>query len=89
MTLKAESAELTRVGCYFLFEVNELEKPIFDPNDAIEFWDVINRQDFAICESVQQGMSSSAHEIGLYSSMEDWNLDIREYVAGRISKFVK
>ena len=89
MTLKAESAELTRVGCYFLFEVNELEKPIFDPNDAIEFWDVINRQDFAICESVQQGMSSSVHEIGLYSSMEDWNLDIREYVAGRISKFVK
>ena len=29
--------------------------PDFDPSDAFDFWDVVNRQDWAICESVQRG----------------------------------
>ena len=32
-------------------------RPDFDPSDAVEFWDLVNRQDWAICESVQRGMT--------------------------------
>ena len=35
-----------------------MAKPDFDPADAVDFWDLVNRQDWAICESVQRGMSS-------------------------------
>ncbi len=87
--LKPESAGRTTMCCYFLFETSELSKETFNADDAIEFWDLINRQDFAICESVQQGIGSSAHEIGLYSPMEDWNLDIRHYVTDRIGGLLK
>ena len=35
------------------------------PSDAADFWDLVNRQDWAICESVQRGMSSRALHAGL------------------------
>ena len=37
----------------------------FDPSDAADFWDLVNRQDWAICESVQRGMSSRGLHAGL------------------------
>jgi len=30
----------------------------FDPSDAVDFWDLTNRQDWAACEAVQRGLSS-------------------------------
>ena len=59
-------------------------KPDFDPPDAVEFWDVVNRQDWAICESVQRGMRSRVHHHGYYAPMEDFSLDIRRYVTERL-----
>ncbi|MEZ5295362.1 MAG: SRPBCC family protein [Ilumatobacteraceae bacterium] len=44
--------------------------------DAVEFWDVVNRQDWAICESVQRGMSSRAWTGGWFAPMEDDTADI-------------
>jgi Rieske 2Fe-2S family protein len=76
----------TLVECHFLFEPFELEKLGFDPSDAVEFWHLVNRQDWAICERVQQGMGARVHDQGIFSPMEDWNLDIRRYVADRIGK---
>ena len=43
----------------------------------------MNRQDWAICEAVQQGISARVHERGYYAPMEDFNLDIRRYVCER------
>jgi glycine betaine catabolism A len=74
----------TVVECDFLFHPGEIEKADFDPNDAIEFWDLVNRQDWAICASVQAGMSSRAFEYGFYAPMEDASLDIRRYIAERL-----
>ena len=48
----------TTIVCEFLFHPAEMAKPGFDPSDAVEFWDLVNRQDWTICESVQRGMSS-------------------------------
>ncbi len=58
--------------------------PGFDPTDAAEFWDVVNRQDWAICESVQRGMSSRAYRQGWYAPMEDASLDIRRWLLPRL-----
>jgi glycine betaine catabolism A len=74
----------TMVECDFLFHPGEVAKPDFDPSDAIEFWDLVNRQDWAICASVQAGMSSLAFEYGYYAPMEDASLDIRRYIAARL-----
>jgi Rieske 2Fe-2S family protein len=86
--LEPKSATRTQVVCHFLFEPYELAQPDFDASDASEFWDLVNRQDWAICEAVQQGISARVHERGYYAPMEDFNLDIRRYVLERIGDAV-
>jgi Rieske 2Fe-2S family protein len=70
----------------FLFHPDEMAKPDFAPADAVDFWDLVNRQDWAICESVQRGMSSRVFERGYYAPMESWSLDIRRYVGERLDQ---
>lgn len=86
--LTPREAGMTDIICHFLFEQHEMEKADFDPSDAVDFWDLVNRQDWAICESVQNGIGSRVHTQGFYAPMEDWNLDIRRYVVERIAAFV-
>jgi len=78
------AADRTRIDCTFLFHPDEIARPQFDPMDAVEFWDLVNRQDWAICERVQQGISSRIHQFGYYAPMEDPSLDIRDYVKARL-----
>ena len=58
----------------------------FDPADAVDFWDLVNRQDWQICSSVQKGMSSRAFSFGYYAPMEDLSLDIRGYLADTLGE---
>jgi len=74
----------TQVICDFLFHPSEMEKSTFDPSDAVDFWDLVNRQDWVTCERVQDGMRSRMFEYGYYAPMEDASLDIRRYIAGRL-----
>lgn len=74
----------TTVVCDFLFHPDEIAKSDFDPSDAVDFWDVINKQDWKICERVQLGMSSHRFDFGYYAPMEDASLDIRRYIAQRL-----
>lgn len=83
-TLWPRSASRTDIICEFLFHPDEMQKPSFDPQDAVDFWDLVNRQDWAICESVQRGMQSRVFQSGYYGPMEDLSLDIRNYVRSRI-----
>jgi Rieske 2Fe-2S family protein len=82
--LLPEAAGRTRIVCDFLFDPAEMAKPGFDPSDAVDFWDLINRQDWAICEQVQRGLASRVHAFGYYAPMEDMSLDIRRYVLERL-----
>jgi Rieske 2Fe-2S family protein len=82
--LQPRSPVRTDILCHFLFEPREIEKPDFNPGDAVEFWDITNRQDWSICESVQRGISSRVHQHGYYAPMEDYSLDIRRYVKERL-----
>jgi Rieske 2Fe-2S family protein len=79
----------TRITCHFLFEPFEIGKPDFDPGDTTSFWDLVNRQDWAICEAVQQGIGARVHRHGYYAPMEDFSLDIRRYVLDRIGDAIE
>jgi Rieske 2Fe-2S family protein len=82
--LWALAADRTVIDCDFLFHPAEIAKPAFDPSDATGFWDLVNRQDWRICESVQRGMTSRVFDRGFYAPMEDLSLDIRRYVRERL-----
>ena len=73
-----------RVVCDFLFHPSEMSKSDFDPSDAVEFWDMVNKQDWGICAGVQRGMTSRSFNAGYYAPMEDSSLDIRRYVGERL-----
>jgi Rieske 2Fe-2S family protein len=62
--------DLTTVESEWMFSpVNEGDAA-FNPRDAIDFWDVTNRQDWDICERSQLGIASRRYEPGPYSPRE-------------------
>jgi Rieske 2Fe-2S family protein len=77
--LLPEGPARTTVVCDFLFHEREIARDGFDPSDVVDFWDVVNRQDWSICESVQRGMSSRAFTGGWFAPMEDDSLDISRW----------
>ena len=83
-TIRPLAPGRTTVVCEFLFHPDEMAKPGFDPADAVDFWDLVNRQDWTICESVQRGMTSRVFRSGYYAPMESWSLDIRRYIAEKL-----
>ena len=56
----------------------------FDPSDVVEFWDVVNRQDWRICEGVQTGMRSRGFRGAFFAPMEDPSMDIRRYLESHL-----
>ena len=64
-------AERSRVVCEWFFDPRAMAEPGFDPSDAVDFWDLTNRQDWAVCERQQEGTRSRAYTAGRYSLMED------------------
>ena len=63
--------DLTRVICEWYFHPAEMAKPEFVGEDALEFWDKTNREDWLISELSQQGISSRAYTPGPYSPREE------------------
>jgi Rieske 2Fe-2S family protein len=82
--LQPQEVARTEVVCSLLFSAEETRRPGFDPADAAELWDLVNRQDWAVCESVQQGMSSRSYRHGWFAPMEDDSLDIRRWLLPRL-----
>jgi Rieske 2Fe-2S family protein len=64
---------------------DEAARPDFVIDDAVEFWDLTNREDWAICERSQQGIQSRGYTPGPYSSreMQLWEFD--QFVLGRMA----
>ncbi len=79
----------TRIACEFLFHPDEIAKAHFNPVDVVDFWDVVNKQDWQICESVQDGMTSRGFRGGFYAPMEDPSLDIRRYLERHLGDLSK
>ncbi len=56
--------DLTRVTTDWLFEPDVIARPDFDPSDTVAILDLVNRQDWEVCELAQQGVSSRAYTHG-------------------------
>jgi Rieske 2Fe-2S family protein len=60
----------TRILCDWFFHRDAIAAPGFDPQPAIDFWDVTNRQDWELCANAYLGVTSEAWEPGPYSELE-------------------
>ena len=57
-TLWPRGAGRTEVVCEWFFEPATMALEGFDPAEAVEFWDTVNRQDWHVCELTQKGVGS-------------------------------
>ncbi len=68
--IRPVAADRTIVDSEWLFHPGNEGNPDFNPRDAIEFWDVTNRQDWHIIEQSQLGIASRRYVPGPYSARE-------------------
>src|SRR6266566_2964868 len=83
--------DLNRITPYFSGEVHDyffdpktMARPDFDASDAVDLWDLINRQDWAVCQRSQKGMGSRVWKGGRYSDQEPQVYDFDRYVMERL-----
>jgi len=82
--LEPQSPERTLIFCDWFFNPEAFERNDFDPDDAVEFWDMVNRQDWHVCELSQRGISSRVYEPGPYSARESIPAAWDEYYVRQI-----
>lgn len=79
--IRPRSPQRTVILCDWLFHPEAFDRPDFHPEDAIDFWDMTNKEDWRLCELSQQGIASRAYQPGPYSPRESipaaWD---REYL---------
>lgn len=64
------SVSRTRIVSDFLFHPDAIARPDFDPTDIAEFWDVVSKQDWDVCERAQIGTKSRGYRDG---GVYPWN----------------
>lgn len=64
------AVDACRVRCEILVPPQALEEPGFDAAEVASFWDLTNRQDWALCERVQRGAGSQGYRPGPYHPAE-------------------
>jgi Rieske 2Fe-2S family protein len=82
-TLWPKAPNHTQVLCEWYFHPEELAKADLIADDAIDFWDQTNREDWRISELSQLGIQSRAYVPGPYSSRESLLHAFDEYVLKR------
>jgi Rieske 2Fe-2S family protein len=76
-TLWPRAHDRTEIICEWHFHPDELARADFQADDAVEFWDLTNREDWWIAEQSQAGINSRVYEPGPYSEREEllWSFD--------------
>jgi phenylpropionate dioxygenase-like ring-hydroxylating dioxygenase large terminal subunit len=76
-TLWPRAHDRSEIVCEWHFHPSELARPDFHGDDAIEFWDQTNREDWWISEQSQLGINSRLYQPGPYSEREEllWSFD--------------
>jgi len=83
--LQPLAADHTRVVCDWLFDSREIREPDFSPADAVDTWDLVNRQDWEACEMTQGGMNSRVYAGGgIYAPLEAHIHAFNEYVLRKL-----
>jgi Rieske 2Fe-2S family protein len=81
-TLWPDGPRRTAVTCEWFFEPATMEAADFDATDAVEFWDLVNRQDWAVCELTQKGIGSRGYLRGRFTAAEVTVHNFDRMVAG-------
>ncbi|MDQ2865218.1 MAG: aromatic ring-hydroxylating dioxygenase subunit alpha [Candidatus Eremiobacteraeota bacterium] len=68
--VRALAIDRTEVVCAWLFDAKAMARPDFDAADAVDFWDLTNRQDWRVSELTQAGVRSKAYVPGPYANAE-------------------
>lgn len=68
--LLPQSKSETQIVCEWLFSPESMNQKEFNPQDAVLFWDRVDRQDWQVCELMQAGVSSRAYTPGSYAGAE-------------------
>lgn len=91
-TLWPKAVDRTEIVCEWHFHPAEMAKSDFQADDAIDFWDLTNREDWGIVELSQAGIRSRAYTPGPYSTREellhafDQTVQAREFAAKKPPK---
>lgn len=67
---RALEKDRTRIVCDWFFHPDAIAASGFDPQSAIDFWDLTNRQDWELCANAHRGVISQAWDPGPYSELE-------------------
>ena len=77
ITIWPQSVGETKLIAEWHFHPDEMKKPDFVFEDAVEFWDKTNQEDWLISEQSYLGISSRGYQPGPYSARESqlWEFD--------------
>ncbi len=76
----------TDIECEWLFHESEVQRPGFDPSDAVDFWDLTNRQDWELSDLAQAGIRSRGYRPGPYSNREEMLAAFDRWVVERVGE---
>ena len=85
--LRPLAPDRTRIVTEWLFDPETMQRPDFDPSDAIEFINLIGRQDWEVCELVQKGVGSRSHDHGFYTPQESHSGTFIQWYLKRLERF--
>ena len=69
-TVWPDGNKKSKVECSWLFEKDVINSNKYQPEDAINFWDMTNKQDWHISELSQLGIQSKKYAPAPYSGQE-------------------
>lgn len=69
-TIWPQATDRTLIRCDWLFHPDTLASDQWNVEDAVEFWDMTNKQDWHVCELSQAGIASRMYRPGPYSAKE-------------------
>jgi glycine betaine catabolism A len=84
ITIWPQSCGRTRLIAEWHFHPDEMAKPGFVFQDAVEFWDRTNREDWAISEQSYLGISSRGYAPGPYSDRERQLWEFDQFILDRL-----
>jgi Rieske 2Fe-2S family protein len=83
ITIWPQDRGRTRLVAEWHFHPDEMAKPDFVFQDAIDFWDRTNREDWAISEQSYLGISSRGYQPGPYSERERQLWEFDQFILSR------
>ena len=84
VTIWPETVDRTRLISEWHFHPDEIARPGFVYEDAVEFWDITNREDWAISERAQQGIASRGYVPGPYSNRDRQLWEFDQFILSRV-----